>query len=172
MTERARLTATLAIRSRTLREGLRATVISDRQSKLNVPHYWAEFVHDGRGPVSPRFKSFLVYYVDPRDDPRLRGGYPVNPSDARAKRLTEAQFKAGMRQNYLRYRRNPAGGRMQFMVVTQRSGPSDPRKRNPFFTQGMRRFLGQADSIVRRTVDEEIPVKARRFRRFRASVRI
>ena len=64
--------------------------------KLYIDHYWALYVHDGRGPIpaSKRKKAggFFVWYKDRRQDPRLAGsgGYPRRATQVG--RLSKAEF--------------------------------------------------------------------------------
>ena len=60
-----------------IRSGTGGNIAKDEvASRIYLPHYWAIYVHDGRGPI---FKEHLmIWYKDRRQDPRLRttGGYP------------------------------------------------------------------------------------------------
>lgn len=69
------------IRSRTLREAL-AVEQTRRRTTIRIPHYWAIFYHDGRGPAFPK-NRFLVWFKDPRLDPRLPGRHPVTRDEVR-----------------------------------------------------------------------------------------
>lgn len=153
------------IPSRTLREALTIVFkgsednadLDEDDVALYIPHYWALYLHDGRGPVSPRFKKFLVYYRNPRDDPRLADGYPVRASQH--KRLSENDFKEGLRKN----RRNYQLGIPPFMYVVK-DDRGRPRSTGPaagyhWFDQSMgviekahpkimARFEKYIDSIV------------------------
>lgn len=121
-----------------------------------VPHYWIPYYHDGRGGFGPKDQPYLVYYRNPRDDPRIAGGYPLRRSDT--KKLTPSQFREGMRTNYALYRKNPGGGRFQHMVVkglaggSKRVGPTRPHKTDPFYVNG----LEDIEDVIRDTADEEI----------------
>lgn len=80
------------IPSRQLTAALEAIELSNSAGVLHIPHYWAAYVHDGRPPVTPQTATFLVWFRNPHNDPRYKGGkYPVYKSDIR--RLTEAEFK-------------------------------------------------------------------------------
>ena len=100
-------------------------------------------LHDGRKAVYPgKGAKFLVYYVNAKDNPRLKNGYPVYPQDQR--RLTKEQFYAGVEENRRREALNPGGGPYQFMVVVKdRDGlpnSSAPAAGTFFFTEGMEQF--------------------------------
>lgn len=97
--------------SKTLRQALRV-LKTDDGFVLNVPHYWAQWFHDGRGPVTARPGKKLVFYKNPADDPRIQGGYPVRLSDVR--RLTKTEF----------YRDLKAGK----LIVAERVGPQGPNE--------------------------------------------
>lgn len=141
-----------AISSETLRQALRAEVLTDRTARLLVPHYWALYQHDGRGVAFPRRSVFLVYFVDPKDDPRLEGGYPVRLSDVR--RLSKEEFQDGQQRNRELAQSNPEGGPQQFMRVVPNVGPTGPDKSYPFFTKGMEGFQQRAAFVVRGIVDK------------------
>lgn len=117
--------------------------------KVNIPHYWAVYVHDGRGPFGPRKKTWLVWFMDPKDDPRTQGGtkHPVRAKDIRT--LTKEQFHAGLRENS----RRRALDLPPYMIVTKHHGGNLAR---PFFsnTGGMRGFRQQANEIGRRLFSE------------------
>lgn len=84
------------------------------------PQFWARYLHDGRGPIQARFGRKLVFFADPRDDPRIAPiprGYPTEPSQAR--RLTEGEYRAGLERN----RRRRLAGQPPYMVVVDRVGP-------------------------------------------------
>lgn len=120
---------------------------------LTIPHYWAIYVHDGRGPVRPVRRSWLVWFTNPRDDPRLRGGYPVRESDII--RLTRDEFQQGLEEN----RARAAAGLPPYMIVTKYSGPTAP---NRFFEDLI--ILDRAGTVVldefQRFVDEQVTGEA------------
>lgn len=77
--------------SNTLANALSIVVDSSTQGHLYIPHYWAIYVNDGRGPVAPVVAKFLVWFRNPLDDPRIKDGYPERASDIR--RLTREEFR-------------------------------------------------------------------------------
>jgi len=86
----------VATASRTLSAALLKLRISTTLTLLYIPHYWAIFVHDGRVPF--RSKKIMIWFRNPRDDPRLRGGKtPERLADL--PKLTKAQYKAGIAAN-------------------------------------------------------------------------
>ena len=87
-----------SIPSKTLRTALRAQVFSPGHSSAYIPHYWALYVHDGRGPFGPYRAKFLVWFRDPRNDPRLDNGHQVERF-SQVKRLTKEQFAFWLDQN-------------------------------------------------------------------------
>ena len=136
------------IRSKTLRNSLRTVVdFSGNRGRLNIPYYWARYYHDGRGPVYPVYKKWLVWFKDPRKDPRLAQGYPMTRTQAMSRRLrmSPAVFSA-LRQS-------------GDIIVVKRSGPA---KANPFFTEGMRGFKTVADQVVRRQFKELLITEMKR----------
>lgn len=123
------------IPSRTLRNAmeivLEADDLRDNEGALFIPHYWAEYLHDGRGPVQPRQAKFIVFFRRPQDDPRLSRGYPIRVSDVR--RLTKSEFDQGLARN----RRNAELGLPPHMYVLK-DERGDPRAAAP--SEGTRWF--------------------------------
>jgi len=138
-----------AIGSRTLRAAIRLIINeSEERADLFIPHYWAIYYHDGRGSVHPVNARKLVFFDNHHDDPRLRGGRrPVRESEV--KRLTKAQYEAGLRENQNRARL----GLRPFMYVVDSVGPSRPR---PFFTQAAKGAEERAEPVVRRVFEREL----------------
>ena len=67
-----------SIGSSTLRAAIRLIVNeSEERADLFIPHYWAVYYHDGRGAFGPKTARKLVFFDDPNDDPRIKGGRPV-----------------------------------------------------------------------------------------------
>ena len=118
--------------SRTLRRDMQIFYGGrEQRGVLRFPYFWAVYVHDGRGPFGPRRGSeFLVWFRNPRDDPRTQGGrrYPRRERDIR--KLTRAQFEEGLRRNKSR----PPG--RPLMIVVRRVNRPTPGK--PFIEQGLR----------------------------------
>lgn len=91
------------IPSKTLRNALEQLVPGAVRSGrckggLYIPHYWALYVHDGRGAFSAPKGHYLVWFRDPRNDPRLANG--ETPARARdLKYLTKEQFLFWLERN-------------------------------------------------------------------------
>lgn len=142
-----------------LREGFYVVRQSHFRAYLIIPHYWAIYIHDGRGPFGPRRAKALVWFTDPSLDPRLRPRYPVRYRDV--KRLTKAQYYAGLQANA----RLRASGLGPVMIV-RRFQPK-PLAPTPFFSKGMKpfetrarkkiqsRFQRLVDAIVAPTQEED-----------------
>lgn len=85
------------IPSGTLRNAMVVLRVKSNKSgaayKLFIPHYWATYVHDGRGTVRPRRGKWLVWFKDARKDPRNYGGYPIRLSDASALEMPSQEFR-------------------------------------------------------------------------------
>lgn len=156
--------AKAVIPSDTLRRQLTVEFFGPGRSALRVESFWAVILHDGRGPVNPgKGATFLVYYVDPLDDPRLDNGYPIYPEDQ--KRLTKAQFYEGIAENRRREQINPEGGPYQFMIVVENNGEpwsTGPAKGTYFFSEGMEAFEHAADDFIFRAFDRMIAEHAPR----------
>jgi hypothetical protein len=118
---------------------------------LSIPHYWAIYLHDGRGPIEKGpTDGFLVFFKNPEEDPRIAGGYPVRASDIR--RLTKAQWQEGLRRNRDHLRN---GGDIFDvpMIVVKRVGPAQGAF---WFTQGMAGFDIEAGAIISARFDAYI----------------
>ena len=133
------------IPSRALRKALNLFVLNNLIARMQIPHYWAIYVHDGRGPFSAGSRGgpaqFLVWFRNPREDPRLvpSGVTPVRARNRR--RLTREQFLRGLEANA----EAKELGLPPPMIITRRvTSPSFARK---FFDNriGMRGFVEQAN---------------------------
>ena len=111
------------LRSTTLRNSLfyRADY-GARKLEIVIPYYWAEFYLNGHGVIysdKGRDKGFMVWFADPKDDPRLRGGPPRSRADR--KKLTKRQWEIGLEIN----RERRANGQPPFMYYS-REVPASP----------------------------------------------
>lgn len=77
--------AKTAIPSKTLVTALKIRRRASNEVTLSVPHYWAVYLHDGRGNVTPKQGSYLAWFINPADDPRLVSG-------AGPERLTQVRY--------------------------------------------------------------------------------
>lgn len=136
MAERLRQAVRPFIKSDTLRDSIEIQLRVEGsmvESALAWPHYWAVYYHDGRGPLRPVNGRYLVYFLDPEDDPRFKDGYPVRATDVKKLSLTPEEFKAAL-----------ASGKM---IVTNYVGPAKGQK---FIERLARRAVRLAEPIVRR----------------------
>jgi len=118
----ARVWARDATDSESIKAAMQVKALGFHIAAVEVPFYWAQYYHDGRGPVRARPGHKIVYFVDPDDDPRINGAarnYPKRASDI--KRLTKRQFYKFLGEGKL--------------VAVDKVGPAGP---HPFFTQGLR----------------------------------
>ena len=124
------------IQSRTLRRALACRLEKTgpriRTARLSVPHYWAIYYHDGRGPIRPRNGKFLVYFRNVEDDPRLGGATASPERHAQTKKLALPPKT---------FRRLAEAGKL---IVSKGVGPVGPR---PFF-RPLRQFQRRAGPIV------------------------
>lgn len=128
----ARKQARAKLDSETLKKSLFVDLLPQTsQVVVGVPHYWAIYYHDGRGPIRAKPGKWLVYFKDPADDPRIKAGYPVRASDII--HLTREQFLAALAANLL--------------IVTKSVGPAGP---HPFFTRGMDGFQDKVHEPARK----------------------
>lgn len=139
------------IESRTLREALRAQYIG-RRCFLGVPHYWAIYYHDGRGPAYPRKRTrWLVWYPNPKNDPRHRGIYPVRRKEIRSLRDVGYSWDDIMRDV-----------RAGIAVIAKVSPRNEGRVAgHPFFKRGLTGFFNRGSfdrvNLFRRLLRQEIP---------------
>jgi len=133
------------IPSKTLRDALELIIdVPGLEARLFIPHYWAEFLHDGRPGFSAPAGRFLVFYSNPADDPRRTGGRPERAS--LEPHLTEDQFFGGLEQNRI----NQEQGRSPHMFVVQSVGPADG---TPFFEEGLSGLADAASGEIFRELD-------------------
>lgn len=130
------------IPSRTLRDAIVIMRPTRFRAFLEIPHYWALYIHDGRRPFGPRpGRRYLVWFDRPENDPRLRNGYPVRYADWRP--LEPEEFQNGLKVNA----RLRAIGAPPQMIV--RRFQPNPLKPTPFFTTGMSAFEDRARASIR-----------------------
>lgn len=101
---------------RTLQRALQSILLSDDTLVLRVPHYWAVYVHDGRrAPFGPRRSTFLIWFRNPREDPRLKayGGHTPQRS-FQLRSLSPSQFEDVLEQDAEARR----AGRLSPVVIT------------------------------------------------------
>lgn len=136
------------IGSKTLREAIRLIVdANEGRAVLFIPHYWAEYYHDGRAGFGPVTARVLVFYNDPHDDPRLAGGYPVRATDI--VRLTRDDYEAGLAENKIRR----DAGDVPFMFVLKSVGPAGA---HPFFDELAVGAVDRANETVTEEFDNFI----------------
>lgn len=116
------------------------------QGVLHIPHYWALFVHDGRGPF--RKGRYMIWYRDPRLDPRLQNGKtPKRVKDLR--KLTRDQWRRAVE---IRNRWIEAGGDPYDAPVIITKAIRKPTAATPFFGndpgEGMHGFSADAGRIA------------------------
>lgn len=131
--ERVGARAKNLLRSKTLSDSLfyRAD-FGSQKLEIVIPYYWAEFYLNGHGVIHSnkgRGVGWMVWFANPKDDPRLRGG----PARTRAERkhLTRDQWKIGLEIN----RERKSAGLPPFMYYSREipasrgSGDLDPLNR-------------------------------------------
>lgn len=91
-------------------------------SRLHIPHYWAVYAHDGRKPF--RKGRYMVWFRNPRLDPRLQGGKsPKRASQLRS--LTRDQWIAALRlrNQWIRLGGDPFDAPVIITKVIRRATP-------------------------------------------------
>jgi hypothetical protein len=118
---------------------------------VQIPHYWAVFLNDGRSRITKGPESgWLVWFQHPTDDPRTAFGRRFPVRERHVRRLTKAQFRKGMEEN----RRRAALGREPFMIVVKTSGPTSGKKfMERAFGAQWRRTVGR---IIKAAFDAEV----------------
>lgn len=133
--------------STTLASALRVRFKIGREGRASayIPHYWAVYVHEGRRPFSK--EHFMVWFRDPKADPRLRGGKtPARVKDLR--RLTKGQFQEALdlRRRWIAQGGDPYDSPV---IITKTIRKGTPAKR--FFGneagEGMFGFVERANKI-------------------------
>jgi hypothetical protein len=115
---------------------------------LSSPYFWAAILDEGRGVVTPKRTSFLIWFRNPlRDDPRLRGGWVKFKSKAR--RMTGSEFQYWSRQNRLAKK----AGAPEPMIVARRAGPFAGRK---FSKLADERINLEVDRLIQQELDDYI----------------
>ena len=145
MAEVAQEAARRFITSRTVSRALSIQLDFSRRPEavithLVVPHYWAVYYHDGRGPVKPILGKYIVWFKSIEDDPRVAGGrsYPVRTGEIKRLSLTKAAFRRMVREGKL--------------IVTKRAKPF----------RGVKFFDRMAKGMPTRTARIALPI----FRQF------
>lgn len=116
--------------SSTLGRALEFILDAPKRGRLFITHYWALYIHDGRGPFGPRNSQNLVWFRDPKQDPRLiNGETPARASKLR--HLTRLAYQEARRLNSLHLAR---GGSVDTLpvIVTKRVDRATPAQ--PFFS--------------------------------------
>ena len=134
----------LKIPSKSIRLSMTLEQDAPLRGRLNVPFYWATWYHNGRGGIEKGPNDgFLVYYKDPKQDPRIKSGYPVRRSDV--KRLSPYRFKQDRRAGKL--------------IVRKSVGPTN--RNFPFFsdTGGMIGFDSKLDELAKKETDSYVARK-------------
>jgi len=106
---------------------------------LNVPFYWSKAYHDGRDAIHLKDDRVMIYYKDPKDDPRLNTSfpnYPIRRSDRR--RLLRSTISADQKAGKL--------------IVTKKVGSTTG---HPFFSDsgGMAGFDKELDRVASKECD-------------------
>ena len=142
--------------SRTIQDSLFWFTEATDRLVIRTPYYWAKFLDQGRGPVSPVRAKKLIFFVNIEDDPRVGGGsdYPRTHRDIR--RLTAEEFALGMEIN--RALATP-DNKMPFMVVTDFSGPAAGEH---FFKRGMAGLNLFAAKVIREELGAYMRLQFRR----------
>lgn len=131
---------------RALQKALRVQIVGPDEVQLQIPHFWAVYVHDGReAPVRPQVATFMIWWENPREDPRLRptGVTPQRASQIR--HLTADEFREALAT----FRSYTAAGFKSPVIV--RRHVTKPTPPSPFFSNevggGMHGFVKKANEV-------------------------
>ena len=114
--------------------------------QIRVAHYWARYFHDG---INARVGKVMVWFKNPADDPRLKGGYPVQRNQVKRLNLSKKEF----------FDLKAAGK----LIVTKFAGPTK-KPQNPFFsnTGGMAGFDKEVDVIAQQETYNYVEARLRK----------
>lgn len=84
--------------------------------RISSPYFWAGILDQGRGRIEAGSR-LLVWFADPRNDPRIAAGYPRTVGQIR--RLSDSEYQFGLEMNRLHRRL----GLSAYMIVREVSGP-------------------------------------------------
>ena len=137
------------IPSRTLSAAVELIVEESRlRSRLFIPHYWAVYVHDGHRAIHPTTASKLVFFDNPKDDPRRKGARkPERFSQER--RLTKQEYQLGLQINKERADR----GQRPFMFVVSMTKPQIGK---PFFDRMATKSSQRVGKAALKAFDKEM----------------
>lgn len=146
----ARVRASLVGISRTLRKSARVLGPDETgdEAVVDIPEYWAVFVHGGRRAFTHPTGGLLLWFENPRDDPRTQGTkrYPVTKDQVRSMRDFPEAYKRGLEENARRRRAaGPGNPWKPFMVLRRSTGPVAPR---PFMRNATVGISTEADKIA------------------------
>lgn len=142
--------ATPTYRFGRLKKGFRKIVRTDRVTIYSI-YYWTRIVNDGRGEVHAKAGGPpLIYFKDPRKDPRIQGNYPRGRNQIR--RLTRQQFVQNRRLGNL--------------IITRKVGEALPER---FLEKGLQDARKLVPVEVRKRILSDV---RRNLRRARDSVTI
>jgi len=141
----ARRRARAAAPSKTIKRAMQLKIDSDIQGRIHIPQYWAVWYHDGRGPIRAKGRK-LVFFANPKDDPRLAGGHPVTRGSV--KHLTEKQYTAGLKRN----KELKGTGLVHMFVVDFVQGAQGFH----FFDRAMVGIVPIIDQIIKEEVDRVV----------------
>lgn len=142
------------IPSSTLRDALLIdeTALDSNTISLFIPHYWALYVHDGRGaPFGPIKGRYLIWWRNPAEDPRFPGRQTPERHKS-IRKLTRGEFKKAFKI----FRDAMKAGTVSPVVIVKQVRKET--KGSFFFDnrQGMAGFAELARRIVRRRMSDHV----------------
>lgn len=128
---------------------------NDIEARISIPHYWAVYAHDGRKPFSKG--RYMVFWKNPRNDPRRAPRGKTPPRRAALRSLSRAEFLRAwsVRQNWIDSGGDPYDSPV---IITKRIRKATPPTR--FFENsaggGMAGFPDVASRIAQREFSEYV----------------
>ena len=143
------LTLALALTSEIETNFLRA----EARGMLILPYYWAEYEHNGRGPVEAPLGKVMIFFPNKRDDPRTRYGFSYPQKRGTRRSLTKAELNAFSAEN----RRRKKAGQDPILIFTKHvSNKNQQPPGKQFYVNALRLFRAppplkvRFDQIVKR----------------------
>lgn len=127
-----------------LRKGIRFVVTRERVTIFSI-YYWTRFVNDGRPAIEANPKRPLIFFKDPKKDPRIKGSYPRRPKHN--VRLTRRQYA------YHKKRGN--------LIITKSVGSAAGLK---FLEKGLQDARKKIPTLVRKRIQTDVRRNLRRRR--------
>ena len=143
------------IRFGRLRDSLGKFVTEERISIFSY-YYWFGVVNQGRGVVSPRRSKYLVWFADPKKDPRIAGDYPRKPSAVKSLRevMDTRTFRAMVKSGEILVRKasGPASGYSFLQNGIREARKTVPKEMRAYVKKNLREAIKESTRAGRTRV--------------------